>query len=102
MDATQDSVPALRSWFDAVGDGEAEGADVVGDYPEGDIDLKLRISGECDQFSIVFRTSLAGKRAAVFLPAQLLDLIEQRPKNVRFVVRNDAVEVSESFCVLDY
>ena len=35
-DAAQDVVATGIAWEDAVGDGEAEGADVVGDHAEGD------------------------------------------------------------------
>ena len=41
QDAAQDVVAAFVAGLDAVGDGEAQRADVVGDDAEGDVDLFL-------------------------------------------------------------
>ena len=77
-DAAQDVVAVGVAGLDAVGDGEAERADVVGDDAEGDVDLLL--------LGVAGAAGASGSVRAVFLAAQLFDLVEDRAEDVGFVV----------------
>ena len=92
-DAAEDIVAVGVAGLDAVGDGEREGADVVGDDAEGDIGF--------------FLLGVAGGAAhwqcgAVGFAAEFFDFVEDRTEDVGLVVRNARVgEIGEIFCALD-
>ena len=60
QDAAQDVVAVVVAGLDAVGDGEAQRADVVGDDAEGDVDLFLLARRRCCR--------LRAASSAYFLP----------------------------------
>ena len=51
QDAAQDVVAVVVAGLDAVGDGEAQGADVVGDDAEGDVDRFVRLRSRASSSS---------------------------------------------------
>ncbi|KAI5309940.1 hypothetical protein KEM55_002081 [Ascosphaera atra] len=71
-DAADDVAAALVVWWGAVGDGETQGADVVGDDSVGGVDAICVLGGE-----------LAGVRADA---GDLADLVEQGGEDVGVVV----------------
>jgi len=93
QDAAQDVVAIRVARLNAVGDGKAQRADVVGDHAEGDVDfLLLRPAGAARD----------GERAGIFFAAELFDLVKDRAEDVGLVVRDFRVcEVGESFRALD-
>src|ERR1019366_7295344 len=89
--SAQDVVAIVVAGLDAVGNREAQGADVVADDTEGDVYLLLLGHG-----------GRASRRqgGSVFLPAQLLNLVEDWAEDVGLVIRDDAGEVGKVPCVL--
>src|SRR5882672_7703476 len=59
---------------------------MVGDHAEGDVDLFLLTCA---------RRAGTGQRGVVFLPAEFFNFVEDGAENVRFVVGNNLVEISE-------
>ena len=95
--AAEGVVSVAVAGLDAVGDGEAEGAEVVGDDAEGDVDLFLL--GDGDDVALLVRF---GQRALVVLAAELGQLIKDGFEDIRVVVADLRVlEVGEIFRALD-
>ncbi len=93
QDAAKDIIAVGVAGLDAIGDGEREGADVVGDDAEGDIGFFLLgvAGGAAD-----------GECRAVGAAAEFFDFVEDRAEDVGLVVRNARVgEIGEVFCALD-
>ena len=80
---------SLVARLNAVGDREAERADVIGDDTEGDVDLLLLARRIC--------LPVLGSVERVTLAAELLDLVEDRPENVGLVVGDRAFAKSDTF-----
>ena len=92
-DAAQDIVAVGVPRLDAVGDGERESADVVGDDAEGDIGFfLLGVAGR----------AAGGKGGAVGAAAEFFEFVEDRTEDVGLVIRDAGVgEIAEVFCALD-
>ncbi len=96
-DAAEDVVAVAVAGLDAVGDGEAERADVVGDDAEGDVDFLLLGHGHHVALLIRF-----GQRAGVVFAAQFFDFIEDGLEDVGVVVGDFGVlEVGEILRAVD-
>ena len=94
QDAAQDVVAVGVAGMDAVGDGEAQRADMVGDDAEGDIDLFL--------LGVASAAGVAGSVDAYFLPLSLFEFVEDRAEDVGFVVGDLGVgEIGEAFRALN-
>ena len=68
QDAAQDVVAVLVARLDAVGDREAQGADVIGDDAEGDVDFFLlgrrrccRLRAACEPYFLPLSFSISSK-----------------------------------------
>ena len=85
-DAAEDVVAVGVAGLDAVGDGEGEGADVVGDDAEGDVHALL---------SGVRGGAGRGEGAGVVLAGEFFEGVEEGAEDVGFVVGDDAVELFE-------
>ena len=92
QDAAQDVMAFRVAGHDAVGDGEAERAQVVGDNAEGHVDALLLG---------VARGTGGRERGAVLVAAEFLDGVEDRPEHIRFVIGNPACEIGKMIGVLD-
>ena len=94
QDAAQDVVAVGVAGLNAIGNREAQRADVVGDDAEGDVDLLLFGDRRCCRHS--------GSVRAVFLAAHLFDRVEDRAEDVGLVVGDLGVgEIRETFRALD-
>ena len=72
---------------------KTERADVIGDDAEGDVDLFL--------FAFASGSMFSEGSTGVFLAAEFFELVEDRAKDVGFVVRNCAGEIGEIFRALN-
>ena len=93
QDVADDVVATTVAGLDPVGNGKADGADVVADDAEGDVDLLL--PGEAVAFSAL------GHRRGVGLPGEGRELRENRGEDVGVVVRGETREIGEPFRALD-
>ena len=92
QNAAQNVVAVAVAGSDAVGNGKRKRANVVGNDAEGNVDFFL--------FVCALR-SRGGKRGRVFFAGKFFDFAENRRKDVRFVIGNDAGEISEIFRALN-
>ena len=77
QDAAQDVIAVAVARLDAVGNGETQRPNVVGDDPEGHVHLLLLgVSG----------AARLRQRGTVFLAAELFDLVEDRAEDIGLVV----------------
>src|SRR5690606_37997012 len=81
QDVADDVVPSAVAGLDAVGDGEADGAEMVADDAEGDVDELL--------FGEAVAASVLGHGGGVGLAAQFRQLREDGGENVGVVVRGE-------------
>ena len=93
QDVANDVVATTVAGLDPVGNGKADGADVVADDAEGDVDLLLL--GEAVAFSAL------GHRRGIGLAGEGRKLRENRGEDVGVVVRGETREIGESFRALD-
>src|SRR2546423_3945690 len=108
QDAAENVTASFVTRLDSIRDRKAQCADVIGDDAEGDVDLFLfsicRAAAPAAFFQLwqAVRLPYNGKRRAVFLPAQLLQLVEDRAEDISLVVRDDAGEIGEIPRALDH
>ena len=93
-DAAEDVVSAVVAWHDAIGDGEGQCAQVIGDDAESD---------RCFHFFCEDGTIGAefGVDIHVGFSAEFFEFAEDRLENVGGVVRGFFREIREAFGVLD-
>ncbi len=92
QNAAEHVVAVIIPGQNAVGDGERQGSDVVGDHAECHIDFFLPgVTG----------ASRLWQSGRVFFAAEFLDLVKERAKNVCFIIRDDPAEVGEVFRALN-
>ena len=89
QDAAQNVIAIGVPGLDAVGDGEAQRADMVADDAKG-----------CIGFFLIGRLG-AGQCSGIFFAAQFLECGKYGAENIRVVVGNRPAEVSEPFGGLD-
>ena len=90
QNAAQDIVAVGIARLNAISNGETQGADVVADDPEGDVDLLL-----LEEF-------FARQGSGVFLAAQLLYFRKDRAEDIRVIIGNHTAKVGKIVCGLDY
>ena len=94
QDAAQHVVAAVVAGLDAVGDGEREGAEVVGNHPEGDGILHLLAEGRAIGVEL-------GVDVDVGLAAEFFQLLESGREDVGGVVGGLVGEIGEALGVLN-